>query len=744
MNYCQWFSRLEKSDASRWGAEATALKIVSDSGVSIAPGFVVSARYYETLFAQDNLKTILKRAFKGINPNRAELFAGALLETRSVILKTAIPKDVRVEVAAFFTELQHHLVRTPGTGIRVTVRGTALHLNRALSKIVKTSNDLEKLLKQLYLLTLQDAEVLQRVKSGGSVLAPSFSVLVQAYEEPMYSGIAYCHDPASYDDNTITIQASHSGNPSAKGLVIDDVYRVDLKSLTLLSRDVRKQWWAENDQGRYISPPHLGLSLQTLPDEVLHQLAQKIKTAQKQVDVTLLFEWVYAHKQFFITYASVYNRDASGQNQSEIEPLLKGLVGSLGIASGPVRLIAKKSDRKLIKEGDIVVVEQVSGKDYEWLQSAAGLICATGTTAGVEATIARMLAIPAVVGVSKALSHLHTGHIITLDASMGCIYSGVIRPAHLPKAPIASDTVITGTKVNAVVHNPLSTTRNSLSAVDGIGLLRGEFIVRLLNIHPQDVIRRSLSGEYSEILTEGLEQALQAVFPRPAMYQLHDLSSAELIGVTVNHHRHMEPNPLIGYRGAHRLLAEPEILEMEIQALTRLHRRGLTNFSIMIPMARTLNEVKQMIKYLRQSSLATEGEFDIWVKCETPALLILMDELCEQDIAGVCFEVSALSQLIVGIDKDNRQVGHHLDQTDDAVAQAIRYAITVCREAGVATSIMSEMDHLRPEVVQGAVEAGVGAVIVEAEMASEMRNLIAAIEQRIIVEYIIQEKEPAS
>jgi len=176
---------------------------------------------------------------------------------------------------------------------------------------------------------------------------------------------------------------------------------------------------------------------------------------------------------------------------------------------------------------------------------------------------------------------------------------------------------------------------------------------------------------------------------------------------------------------------------MELAALTRLAKAGLTNFSVMIPMARSLNEVEQVMDYLHRSPLWAEHAFDVWVKCETPALLILMDQLCDLDIAGVCFEVSALSQLIVGIDKANSQVGHHLDQTDEAVAQALEYAIATCRQADVASSLIAEQDHLRPEVVERAVQVGVTAVSVEPERLDEMRRLIVSVEHRILIDQVI-------
>src|SRR5690606_9490982 len=107
-----------------------------------------------------------------------------------------------------------------------------------------------------------------------------------------------------------------------------------------------------------------------------------------------------------------------------------------------------------------------------------------------------------------------------------------------------------------------------------------------------------------------------------------------------------EPNPAMGYRGAHRLLQEPEVLDLELQAIERLVEQGQRNLRLMIPMARSLEEVEQLINYLENSPLYKAIRLPIWVKCETPGLLVQMEQLCELPISGVCFSVPQLAQFM--------------------------------------------------------------------------------------------------
>jgi phosphoenolpyruvate synthase/pyruvate phosphate dikinase len=156
-------------------------------------------------------------------------------------------------------------------------------------------------------------------------------------------------------------------------------------------------------------------------------------------------------------------------------------------------------------------------------------------------------------------------------------------------------------------------------------------------------------------------------------------------------------------------------------------------------MVRNLDEVKRMLKHVGDSALTRHLPTRLWVKCETPGMLILMDELCQLDIAGVCFDVPALTQLIQGIDRENAQVAHHLDTTDHAVEQALFYAIRTCRAAGIPTMLVAEMDELRPEVIQSAVQAGVTGISVVPSFIPEMKAFLASVEQRMVLDHLLDE-----
>lgn len=739
MKYCQWLSRLSE-DAVLWGQEAIELNLASKAGVSILPGFVVSAMVFDDFFESPDVRGQIQEVCRELSIKEPYLFPGAAHSIRQIITKSNFRPEIKKQLDAYFNDLRERLLKKKRSEIRLVLQAAGLGHELRMNKELQSADQLAKTLKQLFSLVFEDKLLFERVREEKTIVPPAFAVVVQYCEKPEHSGVAFCHDPKTHDDLTIQIQACHHQRPDDR-LAIEDVYRVDRKSLVLLSRLVRKQWWAEDGSGQHLSPAHLGKGLQTLTDEETVKLARVIRLAQSRFEDTKRFEWVYMRDQFFISRVRPYlgKSEEVPAEENLPMPLVIGLSGSLGWAHGPVRLIMTAEDKKKVKPGEIVVVEQLQSQDGSWISAAGGIICEAGSPVQWEGKLAKTFAVPAVLGAGTA-SHLRNGQVVTVDGVHGIVYPGIVRkmlpPQHQAVVPI------TGVKIYANVINPHTISGEQVQYADGIGLLRGEFILKTLGIHPEDIIRKKLVDEYVDILSEGLEQALRSVFPKPVHYQLHDVTTADLLGFRARHDDRHEPNPVLGYRGSHRLLNEPEVLDLEIMALTKLVKKGLNNVALMMPMARSSSEIKRMLAYLQTSALGQVHPINLWIKCETPATLIQMEELCDLGIAGVCFDVPSLAQLILGFDKENMQVAHYVDQTEEAVVQAITYAIATCRGLGIPTMLVAEMEELRPELVQAAIQAGLTAISINTEMLIPMHGLVASIERRMLLDAILDESEP--
>jgi pyruvate,water dikinase len=266
-------------------------------------------------------------------------------------------------------------------------------------------------------------------------------------------------------------------------------------------------------------------------------------------------------------------------------------------------------------------------------------------------------------------------------------------------------------------------------------MLRGEFILRLLGTHPSEVLHQGMAAEYQELLQEGVERAVRAAVGKPVLYQLHDIAEHSFHGHRSWKRSTHEPNRQMGNRGSRRLLQEPDVLSLELQALGHLERQGHEQLALLLPMVRSLAEFTQLQRVIEKE---TPGYADrLWVRVETPALAIVADQLALAGPAGVVFDIPAIATLITGVDAENHEIGHERNQADPAVLDALRFAVASCRAHGVPTVVLGEHEALRPEIVEVAIRAGVTAVCVQPEEASWTRDLMASIEQKMLLDHVV-------
>ncbi|HSI20811.1 MAG TPA: putative PEP-binding protein [Verrucomicrobiae bacterium] len=739
MTSCQWLYQIETGQEAIWGTEAAALAAVAKAGVPVLPGFVIAREVSFAFFMAPNVRARILKATKGLSVRKPELFAGAAKEIREIILTTPLPPEARKVFGAYMEELEDQLVLEKGKGLPLTL--IAQGVGRQVHHGTPASlNEADKFVRQLYALSFTEQALYGRFMNEESIVPAPYPVLVQYAPEGQLSGLAQQYDSLTHDGTVITITVAHHEHPGDKHHAAADTYRIDAKSLHPLSREELSHTWAAKKRGAHVSPKHVHAD-QRLNERQLRLLARFVRRSQEAFDQLQVFHW-----QLFldgVVVSGVEPMALEGANPGVVRtgerlPLLIGHSVNVGTARGPIRVIASRGDWKTIQDGDVVVVEQIAEKDIPLLAGVAALITESGHHTSCEAVAAKRLGIPAVSATGNARHLVRTGQLVTVDGTHGAVYAGRLPQNELVPHNLVTTLPITGTKIYAALDDALLATPQLLQDSDGIGMLRGEFILRVLGVHPHEVLHQGMSSEYVDLLAEGVERAARAAGSKPVIYQLHDLAEHSFHGWKSWRRERHEPNQLIGYRGTQRLLSEPEILELELKALSRLQKKGFDNISIMLPMVRSLEEVKQMQKIL--AKLAPAGLSDrLWVRVETPALTIKADALSKLDLEGVLFDAPALATLITGMDADNHQVGHNRDQADPAVQDALSYAIATCRKAGLSTAVVAEHEQLRPELVECIIKAGVTALCVRPQECTWLHGLVASVEQRMLLDHLLEE-----
>ena len=276
--------------------------------------------------------------------------------------------------------------------------------------------------------------------------------------------------------------------------------------------------------------------------------------------------------------------------------------------------------------------------------------------------------------------------------------------------------------------------------VDGVGLMRAEFVMSGIGEHPRAMLKAGKGKEFTQKLAQGLRTMAQAFSPRPVIYRFSDFKT--------NEYRHLkggeafepqEANPMIGYRGAGRYIREPDLFALELAAVKIVREDyDLKNLWVMVPFVRTVDELKKVKALIEEGGLRQGNDFKLYMMVEIPSNVILLDEFIEAGVDGLSIGSNDLTQLTLGVDRDNAQLAAMFDERDPAVARQLVQIVKTALKHSVSVGICGQAPSVYPEITELLVKAGITSVSVSPDVAISTRKLIASVERRIMVQHAIK------
>jgi pyruvate,water dikinase len=302
---------------------------------------------------------------------------------------------------------------------------------------------------------------------------------------------------------------------------------------------------------------------------------------------------------------------------------------------------------------------------------------------------------------------------------------------------------VTAPKVYVNLGEPSVADKTAQLPCDGVGLFRAEFMIAEIGEHPRALVKAGKSDFYVDKLVEGMRTIAQAFHPRPVVYRATDFKTNEYKNLKGG--AEFEPdenNPMIGYRGASRYIKEPDLFKLELEAIKRVREKhDLKNLWIMIPFVRTVEELRQVKTLVEEAGLKRSNDFKFWMMAEIPSNVILMERFLALGVDGVSIGSNDLTQLTLGIDRDNANMAEEFDERDDAVRMSIAHIIKTCRAHHVTVSICGQAATTYPEIAELMVREGATSVSVSPDSVVATRRLIASVEQKVLLNKIVDSEE---
>jgi pyruvate,water dikinase len=773
-----WFDQIGKQDVPFVGGKSASLgEMTSKTKVPVPYGFALTADAYRLFLRENGLENKIAQALTPLkDPNDTETLQKVGAEIRKIINSAHVPKELEKTIVKGYEELsEHEKVKNPFVAIRSSATAEDLpdasfagqqetYLN------VSGASNVVASVRECYASLFTDRAIFYRVQKGYNHLDVALSAIVQMMCHSESSGVMFTMDPTTGDESVIVIEAAYGlGEYVVKGSVTPDDYYVDKGTLKIIRKNIANKTimlaqTAEGGTEEKPVPENLR-DRQVVPDDRVLQLGKYGLAIEEHYGRPMDIEWGLDKQtgKLLILQArpeTVWSLRSSPVEQkaalvTERKILVRGLPASPGIGAGKAHIIPTSDRVNEFQRGEVLVTQMTAPDWVPAMKKAKAIVTDSGGMTCHAAIVSRELGIPCIVATKNATKILTSGMEVTVDAKSGVVYAGIIQEAINPQSksstftsgPGLSEAPVTGTKIYVNLGEPELADKTSQLPVDGVGLLRMEFIVSdHIRKHPMWLIETKHPEEFVDRLAEGLATFCTAFYPRPVVLRFSDFKTneyAKLEGGEKYEAAIKEANPLLGFRGASRY-TDPKFepaFKLEIAAVKKVRNEmGMKNLWCMIPFNRTVDEFVKVRDLMRQEGLKQDEDFKLWIMAEVPSNIILADEFCKAGVDGFSIGSNDLTMLILGADRDNEVLAPLFDERNLAVKRAIQSLIETAHQYGKTVSICGQAPSVYPEFAKFLVECGIDSMSVNPDVIVQTRRLVAQVERRILLERLTNRK----
>ena len=383
-------------------------------------------------------------------------------------------------------------------------------------------------------------------------------------------------------------------------------------------------------------------------------------------------------------------------------------------------------------EPSIIVADDLTPSETVQMDKSKILAFVTvhGSTNSHTAILARMMNIPALIGVPLELEKIHNGTRAIVDGKEAVFYLDP-EEEQIRQAEAAQQTeqrqrsllanykgresvTKSGRKVNVYANiGSVSDVAYVLeNDAEGIGLFRSEFLY---------LGRDSLPDETEQF--NAYRQVLQMMAGKKVIIRTLDIGADKQVDYF---QLGREDNPAMGYRAIRICLKQPEIFKVQLRALLRAAVYG--NLSIMYPMITSTEEVKQIYEIVAEveEELKAQGvQYRIpeqGIMIETPAAVMISDRLAEL-VDFFSIGTNDLTQYTLAIDRQNERLDDFYNPHHEAILRMIQMVVENAHKCGKWAGICGELGA-DPTLTEQFVRMGVDELSVAPSMILKLRKIV--------------------
>ena len=751
-----FFKEIDKHDLPLVGGKGANLGEMTQAGFPVPNGFAVTVESYDRFLEENQLHKFLKDTLSEVKKDDPDTLEHASRSIAAKIRHADMPDEVRQDIIKSYKKLsgklKQELVAVRSSATAEDLPGASFAGQQATYLNIKGQNSLIQAVKDCWASLFTARAIFYREENKIKHEVVKISVIVQKMVQSEVSGVMFSIDPVTNDKERIIVEAVWGlGEMIVQGSVVPDTYVVQKDTFAILSKEIsdqKVQLIRKGEKTEERDVPKKYQEKQKISDDEVVALAKIADKLQKHYYFPQDIEWAKEGKKLYITQTrpvttieKTTSRSARDKDFKTAEtPVLHGAAASPGIGTGHVRVLKSPKEINKVNKGDVLVAKMTSPDYVPAMKKAAAIVTNEGGLTSHAAIVSRELGVPCIVGTKEATTKLKDGFVVTVDGSKGVVYLGskvVVEDKKLTEGKSASGRkkykrTRTATRVYVNLGEPDRVKEIAKRHVDGVGLLRAEFMIANIGVHPKEAIKQKKQQKFIDKLATDLSKFTKAFGHRPVVYRTTDFKTNEYRALPGGKNwEPEEPNPLMGFRGAFRYVTHPDVFNLELQAIKKV-REKYNNLWVMIPFVRSPEELARVRRLIAAEGLFESSTFKLWMMVELPVNVIQLQDFIDIGIDGVSIGSNDLTMLVLGTDRDNSEVAEAFNERSKAVLWALRRTIRICNKNKITSSICGQAPSSYEDLVQKLVRYGVTSLSVNPDAIERVRQVVAETEADII------------
>lgn len=753
MKYVVKFENLNKEDINIAGGKGANLGELTQAGIPVPPGFVITSETYDTFMKKTGIYAEVMTILEYIDINNTKELQQSAEKIKGIITSTEVPEDIKTLIIEAYNALS---AKVGKDDIYVAVRSSATAEDLPEASFagqqdtflnVKGRDDIVNYVRKCWASLFEARAIFYREEHDFEHSKVYIAVVVQQMVDSEKAGVMFTVNPSTGEEVALIEASWGLGEAVVSGTVTPDNYVVDKSNNRILSKIVSEKntmFCKDEATGKTLKQdvPEDIKNKQVLSEEELIELTEMGKRIQGHYNSPQDTEWAIVGDELFMLQSrpiTTLDSEVKEGKDVSMEVLLKGLGASPGLASGEVKIINEIDELDKIQNGDVLVTVMTTPDMVPAMKRASGIITDEGGITCHAAIISRELGIPCVVGTGSATKTLIENDFVTLDGKKGMIFEGkmdISEKSDNSEATSVSTNVnpiITVTDVKVNVSMPEAAKKAFNTGADGVGLLRTEHMMLTSGVHPRKYIEDGNEDELINSLMENIITVVDEFYPKTVWYRTLDAPTDEFQTLKGGESEPHEHNPMLGWRGIRRELDEPEILKAEFKTIKKLLEKGYTNLGIMLPLVQHPDELIRAKELAEEVGLIPHKDIEFGIMVETPAAALIIEDFIEVGLDFVSFGTNDLTQYTLAVDRNNELVSDLYSETHPAIMKLIGRVIIKCNEAGVKTSICGQAGSM-PSIVEKLVALGISSVSANTDAVKDVRETVAKAEMKLLLD----------